>query len=117
VTTGLDGHWSHDVLILGADPLPQLAGGDHAHPAAGLLGECFREDLDTHEPVEPWWDFETGLWFTCDTCGKISVFHSVQSFAGRPCGHYGGGNQDYVDLFVIRNYWAQATNTVKWGRR
>ena len=44
LTAGLDGHWSHDILVLGADPCPQLAGGDLGHPAAGLLGECSLED-------------------------------------------------------------------------
>lgn len=108
VERGLAGVWQRDVLIVGADPLPDIDpnynDSDWFRPA-GLLGEFCGEG----------WDFDAGLWFTCDLCLAANVHHPVQSFAGRPCGHYDGdGYLGPVDTAAIRGAWAAATNAVKW---
>jgi hypothetical protein len=118
MAAGLIGHWRHDVLILGVDPLPSIGYDDHNHPPAGLLGEYFSADDVADEPgiAGPGWDFDPGNWFRCRRCGEIGVYHSVQTFTGRPCGHYDGdGYLGSVDSRILQRYWASATNLVKWG--
>lgn len=109
VTLGLFEHWEHDILIVGANPLPQLNSCCDRHPAAGLLGQF--SDL----PDEPIWMFDTGQWYSCRACRRVSVCHRRPPFIGRPCGHYDdSGDVGSVDPRTIQSYWAEATNQVKW---
>lgn len=124
MTAGLTSHWAHDILILGADPLPQIDACSSWWPPAGLLGErmgcwdCGLNDPPDHECPPQEWDFGIGAWARCGRCGGIGVHHSVQSFHHRPCGHHeGGGNQGPADVDSLRGFWAEATNAVKWGGR
>ena len=129
--TGLKGHWEHDILILGADPLPPQLRVDRPYPPAGLLGEFWdywelvdgrvsNERVRAPKP-EDWvhdWNFHVGNWFTCAECGRINIFHSIHSSAGRPCGDR---DDDYllgdIEADTIRGHWADATNLVKWHGR
>jgi hypothetical protein len=132
VTTGLDGYWDHDILILGVDPLPQLGDsygrdwGDR-YPSAGLLGEIFTErweyttgDHGRFVECEPYWGFGIGRWLKCIRCGKIGVFRGVEdAYTSHPCGHY-FDSYAYLGAFdtrTIQGFWAQATNQVRWGGR
>lgn len=115
VTAGLTGHWSRDVLLLGADPLPMLASAPFVdYLSAGLLGENLHDDA-LADGMQPDWYWDVGKWCICRECHQINVFHSVQQWIGRPCGHYDGGNNlGNVDPSTIRRHWATATNCVKW---
>lgn len=101
--------WNSDILIVGADPLPQLKSCGPNDQPAGLLGELIGEGI---------WEWDTAEWLTCNRCGQIGVLHSVQSYAGRPCGHHAGDH--YIGI-ISRHYlteaWATATNRVKWEGR
>jgi hypothetical protein len=116
VTQGLERHWRHDILILGADPLPRLDTNirDWWPSTAGLLGQYFSAEDVIDMDMEPGWDFDLAYWFTCPHCRRTNVLHSVQSFHGRPCGHYDGGYFPRIDLRTIRQHWAEACNDVKW---
>jgi hypothetical protein len=108
VTLGLFEHWEHDVMVVGADPLPQLHGCCRRHPPAGLLG------VFSDVPAEPVWMFDTGNWYSCAVCGGLAVCHRRRPFRGRPCGHVGDDNAGPVDV-DIRGMWGEAANRVKWG--
>ena len=113
---GLRDHWRHDLLIVGADPLPHLEHSfDDYNPAAGLLGEFFPGDEYVPEPA---WSWGTGNWFTCGSCGRIGIFHDHMSYAGRPCGHYDGDHYlRPLDPSVVLGAWGAACNDVKWRGR
>jgi hypothetical protein len=139
VVRGIAGVWQHDVLIVGADPLPNIDAQyekDAWLRPAGLLGQygrtCGEEGAfgqhvgwgedDTCECGKPnrdnVWDFGTGLWFTCTKCDTNAVHHALQSFAGRPCGHHDGdGYLGTVSVGAIRAAWADASNAVRWESR
>ncbi len=132
IEAGLAGHWNHDILIVGASPLPTRfdtvyggIDGSPDRPLAGILGEAFtscgtcngrwvagHDDCVGDEVV---WDFSAAIWHECGKCFRESVHHSIQSFASRPCAHYDGGNHlhSFQD-WKIKNLWAEATNAVKW---
>lgn len=122
IERGLAEH-RHDVLIVGADPLPQLGqtpwgglGSDDWHPTAGLLAE--RWDDAGNPGWGDDWGWDTGHWMTCTNCGTAAVFHATQTYMGRPCGCYAGDH--YMGGFpshVIRSMWADACNSVKWRGR
>jgi hypothetical protein len=111
VTLGVFEHWEHDVLILGADPLPQLPGRCDGHPPCGLLG------VFSDEPTEPVWMFDTGYWYSCTACGRLAVCHRRPPFVGRPCAHRGDNNAGPVDPATVRGMWSEAAWRVKWGGR
>ena len=106
---GLSGIWDHDVLIVGADPLPYLPNSfDFSNHPAGVLGEW----------EEASWQWATANWMICTVCIQISVFHDFATYQGRPCGHYHGDS--YIGGLrtnVIREAWADACNAVKWRGR
>lgn len=122
VEVAVKGHWAHDILILGADPLSSLPNleGEYHWPPAGLLGE-YRPgadgenfDVNFDEP-EPGWGVAVGHWFFCDKCGEVGIFHSLFSFHGRPCGHYDGDRyRGFIAPGIIQHCWAEATNAVRW---
>jgi hypothetical protein len=137
VVRGLAGVWQHDVLIVGADPLPQLDYCARFFPG-GWLGEFGHScgtvvDDGKHwtwldsgkdacwcgKPLrEPWWAFGSALWFTCTACNAVGVHHMMQCWNGRPCGHRdGGGYLGLIDKEWIRAAWADASNAVRWESR
>lgn len=122
--------WQHDVLIVGADPLPKrfsgLAVGDN-HPFAGLLGDRYTEcsehrrfcisDQDTCKQ-EPVWHFDAGNWFCCEICKEAAVYNAQYNYRGRPCGHYlGNDHLGNISRRWIESKWALATNETQWAAR
>ncbi|MEN4466782.1 hypothetical protein VXE65_32590 [Mycolicibacterium conceptionense] len=126
---GLRGNWQHDVLILGLSPLPggldaTAAADSEFHPAAGVLGEFGGEWpggwLEGSETAgaKSGWSWDTGVWFTCAKCGGIGVYHQIQSWKGRPCGHYDGDHLlGHINNSLLEDHWASACNDVKWHGR
>jgi hypothetical protein len=107
VRAGLFGLWEHDVLIVGATPLPRSSDPHYgaSQPAIGLLGEWF--DVE-HGQV-----FAEGLWHTCGACARPSFHHCEHSFRSRVCGHYDGDH--YLGAAPdLERLWATATNAVQW---
>jgi hypothetical protein len=92
------GDRAHDVLLVGADPLPDS--DSSWHPPAGVLGQSLHDfDDPTSEDIAGWsWD--EGQWFRCRMCQRICVFNTIMSFTGYPCGHYDGDGHmlRYADL-------------------
>lgn len=115
LTRGLSTHWSNDILILGADPLPCIPSDfDHdLHPTAGILGESMRGHQ--HADVFPDWEFYRGSWCECVKCGAYSVFHQQQSYRCRPCGHHDGDHYlGWASRIDLRSSWNDAANSVQW---
>ncbi len=103
-------HWSgRDILFLGATPLP--AGDDTwaaGLPTSGLLVESIGGD---HAVAD-------GQWCRCGKCGCWAVFHSEQSYACRPCGHYDG--DAYLASLNPRHIeamWAATSDKTRWRAR
>lgn len=137
ITRALQGHWPHDVVILGANPLPDLeVEGCGTYAFGGWLGEmyCHKAINDTrhdHDGVTPsyngqgqldiderCWSFSQGSWFRCGKCRRVNLFHELMCFVGRPCGHYSGDNYlepmsdfDYLEMQAV---WREAGNRVQW---
>lgn len=102
--------FSHDVLIVGANPFPKLSKSAY-YPDAGWMGEFIE-----------WGDglsWDVGQWITCNECGRVAVFHSVMSYGGRPCWCASGGDGHMDDplLGLMRSMWDDACNEVKWRGR
>lgn len=114
ITTGLAGVWSRDILIVGADPLPSSLKRDGAYEIDCFVagrGAIHRAGL-LCEQINIW---GAAVWFSCRECRSIAVLHGWQTWSGRPCGHW--RSADHVaplDLKVIRDAWAEATNAVRW---
>lgn len=124
IERGLRGHWQRDVLILGVTPLPGELDGtsaaDAEHRPAGALGE-FRDDwapgVNDGEAFDAksGWSWDTGVWFTCAECGAVCVYHQIQSWTGRPCGHYDGDHLlGHISTSLLEQCWARACNDVQW---
>lgn len=134
--SGLSAHWRHDILIVGASPYWVSQDGMESDHVAGMLGEfhsffvrehgagyydaadaaMLRAENPDSEVFH--WDWDLGRWFACRVCGYVNVFHSVGSFAGRPCGHYdGNGHLGTPPIAVMKSMWADACNDVKWRGR
>lgn len=106
---GLEGHWKHDILILGVDPFPDLDDhwGHGSHFPAGILGERDNENGG--------WIWEPAIWNRCGKCDTTNVFHSYMSYAGRPCGCWDGDHYlNRESKTYLEQSWALATNSVKW---
>lgn len=113
VSKGL-AEFKHDVLIVGANPFPDIS--RHVwYPPAGWMGESFY--IGDDEPNVLSWD--VGQWIVCTECANISVIHSVMSYGGRPCWCESGGDDHLSDppLNVMQSMWADACNEVKWRGR
>jgi hypothetical protein len=115
VTRGLAAHWTGDILIVGADPLPDLHSKAWANqfPVAGLLGEYgYGKDQDE------WW-FENALWSDCEKCHKPAVWHDYGLYATRPCHRDSRGDHSgwLSTSRVVKDAWATACNEVKWRGR
>ena len=110
---GLREHWKHDVLILGMSPLPTQLDGTAAadatfHPPAGWLGEL-SDDCSG-------WSWDTGVWFSCKECGEVGVYQQMQSWEGRPCGHYDGDHLlGRINPSLLDDHWAFACNETQWN--
>ena len=135
VESGLADVWRHDILIVGADPIPDIdeyADRTASHPAAGLVGQFWPSCSsgshwtdpsepscrDCNAPTKPGWNFGTALWFNCLKCDTVNVHHSIQMFTGQPCGHYDGdGYLGHIDATVIESAWSSACNQVRWSSR
>lgn len=114
LTNGLTRHWTHDILIVGASPLPLLpAFAQDSQPLAGLLGE----------PEHGWddgaavlgWRWQPGHWITCLNCSSTAIYHPEMSFTSRPCGCYEGDHYlGDISERTISDAWAMACNDVKW---
>ncbi len=103
---------AHDVLIVGVSPFLAAPGVRYGGEAAGWLGE--RSGFHNADPGdESAWDY--GEWIQCEYCRTINVVHAIQSFHGRPCGHYDGdGYLGEPPWEVMRARWDEASNEVKW---
>jgi hypothetical protein len=104
------GAFGYDVLIVGADPLPQFASTfGYGNPPAGLLGEAGYDNDRT---------WGVANWMICRACFATAVFHDHMSYAARPCGHYEGDHYiNAINLNSIEENWAKACNDVKWRGR
>lgn len=118
VAHGLREHWTHDVLIVGLNPIIDVR---EEGSVVGLLGEFMDE--------QEGWCFNEGMWSACPgqevtappygwrmDCNSIGVQHSIQSFRHRPCGHYPGGAlvPVYSASWNVAAAWAEATNATQW---
>jgi len=113
--SGLRGLWQHDILIVGASPLPSITTDMsklYGYPVAGLLGQNMSPYYDIDDMV---WDFEAANWaHRCEH--GITVQHIYQSFESRPCGCY-DGSQYGANRRIIEEHWAESCNDVKWRGR
>ena len=105
VALGLENHWTHDILIVGLNPVAaSLDGCCRLHPAAGLLGRGRT--------------FATGCWFRCPVCTGIAVAQRGSRFLARPCGHRAVGAEVGGPAgSAVAAAWADATNRVRWTPR
>lgn len=129
--SGLEQHWTHDILIVGSTPFPTVNLGYGSQHPAGLLGEHGGAGWDGWrwgeaewhlcvggQPPPGWVDnlmaWEPAGW----VCGTISVHHTEMSYASRPCGHYDGDHYIYQPpTRLMSSMWADACNDVKWRGR
>lgn len=102
--------WTTDVLIVGEHwsiPGRQVQWGEHLYPAAGILGQY--SDSDRFGMDGNTWSWEVAPWAICTVCGSTVVFHPVQSFRARPCGHYDSGdNFEPPNFIAMEQWWATA---------
>ena len=94
---------SHDVLILGCDPLPDLHATGHFWPA-GLLWDARAARLDT------------AVWYRCGFCNGFAIMqYEAPLTESRPCGCPLIDTYDLglLDSDEIRKHWAVAINTTK----
>lgn len=123
IEAGLRGHWKHDVLIVGADPIaPEQIFGPYSdgYISPGVLGDsCW---FESDEEGANWhigengnhWSWDDSAWTRCVRCKQIGITSSMQSFANRPCSHYDGNVEEIEDKWPILDAWAKATNAVQW---
>lgn len=111
LVNGLAGCWSHDIAVVGVDPLPPLLETRlwPRFPAGGLLGQPVASND---------WTFALGHWITCRVCRQPALFHSTDDFTATPCGHHeGDGHLDAPNTTAIKAAWDAATNDVRWSGR
>ena len=116
---GLAAHWSHDILIVGASPVLSGRFGNSWGSTAGWLGEFGQwGDADTWPDGPEGWCWEAADWIRCTNCGSHSIFHTVMTFSGRPCGCYNGDHYlGNAATSLLESFWADACNDVKWRGR
>lgn len=110
VSRGLEDVWASDILVVGASPVALR--GNHGYLAPGLLGESMRDPQDNIV-----WEWARAQWFNCTLCtsSEINIFHDVQSYSGRPCGHYDGDHHlGPVVEPELERMWKRACNEVQW---
>lgn len=109
---------ARDLLVVGVSPTPGLASDHDASTTAGLLGqfeEWAQDGIDEPDALVPGFAWDAGQWTVCLTCRRPGIYHSVQSYTVRPCGHYdGGANHGDVDPASLVDLWAQAGSRVQW---
>jgi hypothetical protein len=111
LTSGLTEHWTHDILVVGADPLPSISSDVwDQFPVAGVLGE--------YGHGAGWW-FSTALWSDCEQCHRPAVWHDQGNYATRPCcANSRGDHSGWLNTSrIIREAWGDACNDVKWRGR
>ena len=102
---GLAAHWDHDILIVGASPLPGLDSWFGKYfPSAGILGEYVGGAAA--------WTFESALWCQGTDHGLV-VFHQLMDYIGRPCGCCKGHKARAASVPLLESFWADACNDVK----
>lgn len=123
----------HDVLVVGVNPVADIPTTGIGDVQAGWLGEIdpgCPSDCDVpHECRDsPTFAWGSGEWFQCKgypygnwpnktpiACGRIGIYHSVQGFTGRPCGHYDGDHHlGTVDPWELDRLWNHAGSTTQW---
>lgn len=110
---------ARDLLVVGVSPLPGIESGIGQNTTtAGLLGEYAEwpdDALEDPSVLRPGYAWDSGQWTVCLTCRRPGIYHSVQSYTVRPCGHYdGGANHGDVDPASLNDLWAQAGSRVQW---
>lgn len=117
ITTGLEGVWNNDILIVGLTPISAL-GADYGwsdRPSPGLLGERWKWD---GEGENAQWIFDCARWMRCLNCRQVAVFHDLQTYVGRPCGCYQGDHYlGQIESTMLGLLWNHAGNDVKWRGR
>ena len=104
---GLESHWKHDILIVGAAPVSYSSG---ALLHAGWIGYTLHYDPD----VPMYWGWSTADWLRCLECGsEIRVRSTDFDWTPQPCGH-DHKRTNYAAASVINAAWADACNDVKW---
>lgn len=122
IDQALDGHWDHDVMLVGGTPF--LA--DIHDTVAGLM-------RDNGRPYNPWdtrgtgrldvpdtyrhpTDWAPAVWMTCRLCRSTGWHHETASWHCRPCGH-GDGDRHIgpVDRRLVAGLWADARETTRWA--
>ncbi len=109
-----------DVLIVGAHPLrAPSVDADFGFPAAGRLGEYHPQMTDALGEVHPAsFSWSEGAWIECRKCHGVSVFHTLMSFEGRPCGHYDGdGHLGEPPVAAMERLWKIAGNTTRYRHK
>lgn len=118
--------WSEDVVILGATPdlEPEEEFWSNDPIVVGLMGERGYRDTEADEETVRWWD--AAHLFVCNGAGEdcgssgsehFAINHKYGSYAGRPCGHYGGDH--HIARYMERagpalNLWGEACTEVRW---
>lgn len=115
VRRGLQGLWSHDVLIVGSVVSPYIHPDERfwKRPVIGVLLEWISPEY-LPEECTPWIG-GVGHWCLCTTCGQPSFFHGTADYTARVCGHSDSGrNCGDFPLRDIKRYWAAASDTTRW---
>jgi hypothetical protein len=111
----------HDVLIVGASPLPGLRLNGSGSLAAGWLGEYDGGGLD----FGPGYTWDVGVWAWDH--GGLAIFHSIMNYTHRP--RAGSLREHSLDdrtgypprgesgSEMLKRLWAEAGNEVQWHRR
>lgn len=108
VEQGLEKHWRHDILILGAAPISHSSG---ALLHAGCVGYALHTDPDPN--VAMLWAWGAADWLRCMECRTIRVRTADFAWDAQPCGHDHKRTQ-YAAAREINEAWADACNDVKW---
>jgi hypothetical protein len=97
----LDGHWDHDVMIVGGTPF--LA--DIHISVAGLM----RQTVEGEHMWAP------AIWMTCTLCNRPGWHHETGEWACHPCGHHDGDHHIApTDRRLIAGLWTHARETTRW---
>lgn len=94
--------WSHDVLVLGSGPLPNLSiSYDDRSMAAGWLGE---QD-------ETGYAWGPAIWAYGLHVDRLAIFHDFMDWSHRP---NPGREAAVMDRAEVESAWANAVNSTQW---
>ena len=130
---GLRNHWRHDILILGASPIPRMSGmvcragwiGEYSPWFADDNGGGYYHESEWEElrrgyankkyTEMPQWDWYEAEWLRCRQCAEWGVRSYEGDWRCRPCGgHDDRRDYRFASPHAIREHWADACNKVKW---